>query len=115
MTTPVVVTAADIATVRGMIAETTLTDIQIAERIAATVDDDGAINHARAAARIWGEKAADLADMVDVNEGGSSRKLSDLHKHALAMASHWAAVAGGGAGVVAAPMARARTRAIVRE
>ena len=39
---------------------------------------------------IWGEKAAGYADMVNMTEAGSSRSLSDLHKNALAMSSHYA-------------------------
>jgi hypothetical protein len=45
-----------------------------------------------AAAVIWREKAAALAMMVDTTESGSSRKLSDLHANALAMAKGFSAV-----------------------
>lgn len=36
--------------------------------------------------RIWREKAASYATLVNVSESGSSRSLSDLHKNALTMA-----------------------------
>lgn len=39
--------------------------------------------------QIWTSVAANSATLVDVSEAGSSRKLSDLHKNALAMAKHW--------------------------
>jgi hypothetical protein len=38
-----------------------------------------------AAAEAWNAKAAEYADMVDVNESGSQRQLSQLFKQALAM------------------------------
>lgn len=41
------------------------------------------------ASTIWLEKAATYSTLVDVAESGSSRKLSDLHKNALAMAAWW--------------------------
>lgn len=39
-----------------------------------------------AAAQVWDEKAAAMAKLVDVNESGSSRRLSQAHTNALAMA-----------------------------
>lgn len=39
-----------------------------------------------AAAQVWDEKAASMAKLVDVNESGSSRRLSQAHTNALAMA-----------------------------
>lgn len=38
------------------------------------------------AGTIWREKAATYASMIDIKEGNSDRKLSQLHKQALAMA-----------------------------
>lgn len=40
-----------------------------------------------AAYNAWMSKAASAASMVDISEGGSSRKMSDVHKNALAMAA----------------------------
>lgn len=38
---------------------------------------------------IWVEKAAAAAQLVDTSEGGSSRKMGDIHEQSLAMASHF--------------------------
>lgn len=38
------------------------------------------------ASRIWTKKAATYAEMIDVKEGSSDRRLSQLHTHALTMA-----------------------------
>lgn len=42
-----------------------------------------------AAAEGWRIKAAKLADLVNTNESGTSRSMSDLHKHALEMAKYF--------------------------
>jgi alpha-glucuronidase len=42
-----------------------------------------------ASAQVWEAKAASYAELVDVSEAGASRKMSDLHKHALTMAKTW--------------------------
>lgn len=42
-----------------------------------------------AAADFWRQKSASYAELVDVSESGSSRKLSDLSKNALAMAGYF--------------------------
>ena len=57
------------------------TDEQLGELIDAGMTED------QMAYRIWNEIAAASAALVDVSESGSSRKLSDLHKNALAMAN----------------------------
>lgn len=36
--------------------------------------------------QIWTEKAASFAGLVDMSEGGSSRKMGDLYEQALSMA-----------------------------
>lgn len=68
------------------------------------------------AAQIWGFKAAKFATLVDVSESGSSRKMGDLYKNAIAMKANLlaeaAGVVGGGGGGSA--VSRPRTRAIVR-
>ena len=43
------------------------------------------------AGNIWTEKAASYTSLVDIKEGNSDRKLSQLHKQALAMASSFGA------------------------
>lgn len=59
------------------------------ETIGALVD---AIGVAGASATIWHQKAAASAELVDVSEAGASHKLSDIHKNAVGMASHWQAI-----------------------
>lgn len=39
------------------------------------------------ASRLWTKKAAQYAEMIDVKEGTSDRKLSQLHKQALTMSA----------------------------
>ena len=60
---------------------------------------------------LWTRYASSLTGLVDVSESGSSRKLSDLHKNALAMAKTygdlWAAE-------ISLVTRRPTTRAIVR-
>lgn len=80
-------TVDDIAVLRVMIAEPsadTYTDAALSSRIDAA---DG--NLQSVAADIWGEKAGRYAELVDVTEGGSSRKMGDLHEQALNMAAHY--------------------------
>lgn len=48
-------------------------------------ENDG--NLPAAAAAVWREKAAKAAELVDLVEGASSRKLSDLSANALRMAA----------------------------
>lgn len=47
----------------------------------------------------WQVKAAHYADLVDVAEGNSSRKMSDLHKNALAMVKYYTGGGEDGGGV----------------
>lgn len=62
------------------------------------------------ASTIWREKAARFAGLVDIKEGNSDRKLSQLHKHALEMAT----ALGGADAVVGALSRPTRTRKIER-
>jgi hypothetical protein len=76
--------------VRRMTDETDLansqyTDVQIQEYIDENTTVDG-IDYNGTAASIWEEKAGYYSALVDVSESGSSRKMSDLYKNALAMA-----------------------------
>lgn len=41
------------------------------------------------ASKLWTRRAAETAELVDVTENSSSRKLSDIHKNALNMAKHY--------------------------
>ena len=63
---------------------------------------DRTMNEASAAG--WAEKAGQYAELVDTSEGNSARKMSDLHRAALAMAEYYNgkaaedAIAAGGSG-----------------
>lgn len=62
------------------------------------------------AATMWREQAARYAKLIDIKEGNSDRKLSQLHKQALTMADGL----GGSVDVVASASRRSRTRPIER-
>lgn len=47
-----------------------------------------------AASRIWGEKASDYADLVNMTEAGSSRSNSDLFQHAKSQQEYFSALGG---------------------
>lgn len=55
--------------------------------LAVIIDATATLN--AAAAKVWYLKAAKYASMVDVSESGSSRKLGDLYKNAIAMAAYY--------------------------
>lgn len=48
-------------------------------------------NLTAAAAQVWEIRAGRYHGLVDITESGSSRKMSDLHKNALAMAANYRA------------------------
>lgn len=102
--------ASDIATVRDNTNEHTSERFSD-ELLSVLIDESGV---AGASAAVWRRKAAIYADLVTTAEAGATRNLSDLSKHALAMAAEWntqnekeIAEANGG-------KARARTHRIVR-
>lgn len=98
---------ADVARLRRLVSEPTEASYTDAALVA-LIDELGID---LSAARIWREKAASYADLVDTTEGSSSRKLSQLQGQALAMASNFEASAGGD---TASPTSRPRSRPIVR-
>lgn len=51
--------------------------------------DQTSNRHNRAAARVWREKAAKYADLVNTTEGTSSRQWSKAYEQALAMAKEF--------------------------
>lgn len=114
----VVVYEEDIASLRLLIGEPLnaepWTDVRLAEIIVATRDTDESVNLNRAAAMVWQQKASASATLVDVSESGSSRKLSDLHKNALAMQKHFSGLVSVDEVVPVDVSSRPRTRAIVR-
>lgn len=101
----------------GELEQTTLSFLDIVAYMEPWTTSAGDVDEFAVARDIWLYKAAKLADLVDVSESGSNRKLGDLYKQALAMAetigkqsplirnSELAAVASA---------RRSRTRAIVR-
>lgn len=58
------------------------TDLVLSGRI-----DDHTGTLSALAATIWREKAASYAELVDIKEGSSDRKLSQMYKQALEMAT----------------------------
>lgn len=98
--------AAAIAELRRLIDEpdqTTYTDDVLSARLDAVGGDTHAL-----ASTIWREKAARYAGLIDVKEGSSDRKMSQLYQQALKMSDSFLV---GGAVVVRRP---ARTRPIER-
>lgn len=62
------------------------------------------------AATIWREKAASYSELVDIQEGSSNRKLSQMYAQALKMADGL----DGGTSAVVSSARRSRTRMIER-
>lgn len=76
-------TAEEIAALRLLIAEpteATYTDVALGTLL------DGATNQFVVAYEIWTQKSAAVAGLVDISEGGSSRKMGDLYEQYLSMA-----------------------------
>lgn len=49
-----------------------------------------------AAALIWGDKASEVADLVNMSEAGSSRSNSDLYTHAITQRDYYNGLSGTG-------------------
>lgn len=77
----------DIATLRDLVGEPDETNGWTDEKLGELIDSSESMM--LAASKVWASKAATYATLVDVSESGSSRKLSDLHKNALAMAGYF--------------------------
>lgn len=77
-------TAEEIAALRLLIAEPD--DIAPYDDAALSTLLDNSTNSFLIAYEIWTQKAAATAGLVDVSEGGSSRKMGDLYEQALSMA-----------------------------
>lgn len=78
----------DITKLRLLVAEpddTTYTDAVLVTRLDAAFGNENVVAY-----EIWTEKAAAAAQLVDVSEGGSSRKMGDIYEQALAMAKTFA-------------------------
>lgn len=97
---------------RRAIAEPTNAEPYTDEFLNDTIDEKGSVNHA--AAYLWDMKASAAAGMVDVSESGSSRKLGDLYKNAVAMANLYSARANPPVVVPPVTVRRSATRRITR-
>lgn len=72
---------------------------------------DSATSLDAAAATVWEGKAASVAHLVDISEGGSSRKMGDLYEQFIKMATLFSNKANpGGVAAARAPMTREITR-----
>lgn len=71
----------------GTAADTLFTD----DEIQAFLDQNGQLIN-RATAMGWRAKAAQLAGLVDVQEGNSSRKMSQAYDQAMQQAKYWASL-----------------------
>lgn len=80
-------TVEQIAALRLLIAEQINAEPYTDTRLGLRIDAAGDLN--TVAAAVWQEKAAKYADLVDISEGGSSRKMGDLHEQALNMVLHF--------------------------
>jgi Cdc6-like AAA superfamily ATPase len=76
----------DVAELRRLTAIPDVTEPYSDAFMGALIDTNGIEG---AAALVWREKAAAYAEAVDMSESGSTRKFSDLHKNALAMAGEF--------------------------
>lgn len=86
--------AEEVAQLRLLIAEGTpekYDDAQLSDIL-----DNAQGDQNQAAYEIWVQKAASAAELVDVSEGGSSRKMGDIYEQALTMANFFGAKVPGG-------------------
>lgn len=87
-------TEAEIAKLRLLIGEPTAevyTDEDLGARLDTAEGDEN-----KAAYGVWTEKAAAAAELVDISEGGSSRKMGDIYEQALDMARFFGGQVSGG-------------------
>lgn len=82
-------TTDEINELRDLVNDQTLPYTFTAPQLSAYIDSAGSVR--AAAGAVWNVKASKLAGLVDVTEGSSSRKLSQLYKQALEMASFFGA------------------------
>jgi hypothetical protein len=87
-------TAEQIAELRLLIAEPT-GDVYT-DAILGTMIDARSGDMNGSAYDVWVQKAAAAAELVDISEGGSSRKMGDVYEQALSMARHFASATPGG-------------------
>lgn len=102
-------TSAALATLRRYIAEPT--EANYSDVLLNQIYDGAGGDLEAAASEIWLDKAAKAATLVDISEGNSSRKNSQVYNNALKQATFFGASA---ASVSTAGTRSARTRAIER-
>jgi DNA polymerase III delta prime subunit len=102
-------TPAALATLRRYIAEPT--EANYTDALLDSIYDGQGGDLEAAASEIWLDKAAKSATLVDISEGNSSRKNSQVYNQALKQATFFGASA---AAVSTAGTRSARTRAIER-
>lgn len=91
--------------------EEDFSDSDLLDVLTVWTDGEGVTDLNMAVAVVWEIKAGRYAELVDVTEAGSSRKLSDLSKNALAMSTKYRKISEAAVVTVAV---RPRTRAIER-
>ena len=99
-------TAADIDQLRAFVNEPSDEDPYSDTSLTALID---AMGVREAAAQVWRQKAAAVADLVNVSESGSSRSLGSLYTQYLAMAKEFGDTSDTGSDI-----GRPRTTRIVR-
>lgn len=88
-------TEEDIAALRLLVAEPSDSDIYTDVVLGAILDAaSGDLN--KSAYEVWVRKAAASAELVDISEGGSSRKMGDIYEQSLAMAKFFGDQVSGG-------------------
>lgn len=102
--------AEELAELRRYVAEedeTVFTDLYLGTLI----DSFGILG---AAYRVWDQKAASAAELVNTSEAGASHAFSDLHKNALSMAEYFRALEVEEAAAAVPTTGRTRVRKIER-
>lgn len=100
------VSADDLARLRRVMPSSfTKTDSELTELITAEGSVEGA------AASLWEQRAAEVSELVDVEESGSKRSMSQLAKSANQQVAYWR---GAASEIVPPVTSRSRTRLITR-
>lgn len=86
-------TTLDINTLILMVGSELLTSVEIGRVIDLNTNALAQVDLDASAAQVWEIRAGRYHGLVDISESGSSRKMSDLHKNALAMAATYRAKA----------------------
>jgi len=90
-----VATAEQIAALRFLIAEPADSEVYT-DAVLGSIIDAAANDLNKSAYNVWVQKAAASAELVDISEGGSTRKMGDVYEQALAMANHFGSQVPGG-------------------